>query len=118
MIERLLGYQWHWPMVQLQNSATRRLGGVRSAKEMRLKMLIRQLIAVSLLSLAVISLPKSILAAKAATPLALCKADAERICPGVAPGGGKIVACLKQHKDEVSVGCAKALKALKAKRGA
>jgi Cysteine rich repeat len=67
-------------------------------------MLIRQLTVASLLSLAVIS-PGSTQAAKA--PLALCKADAERICPGVAPGGGKIVACLKQHKDEVSVGCAK-----------
>ncbi len=46
-------------------------------------------------------------AAKA--PLSLCKADAERICSDVTPGGGKIIACLKQHKDEVSVGCAKAL---------
>src|SRR5262249_1729667 len=51
------------------------------------------------------------------SPLALCKADAERICAGVAPGGGKIIACLKQHKDEVSVGCAKALKAMKTKKG-
>ena len=78
-------------------------------------MLIRQLIVASL-SLAVISLPGSTQAANA--PLALCKADAERICAGIAPGDGKIIACLKQHKDEVSVGCAKALKALKAKRGA
>lgn len=81
-------------------------------------MLIRRLIAAFLLSLAAISFPGSILAAQAATPLALCKADAERICPGIAPGGGKIIGCLKQHKDEVSVGCAKALKALKAKRRA
>src|SRR5262249_30841682 len=51
------------------------------------------------------------------SPLALCKADAERICPGVVPGGGKIIACLKQHKDEVSIGCAKALKAMKTKMG-
>jgi len=47
-----------------------------------------------------------------------CKADAERLCSGIAPGEGKIIACLKQHKNEVSVGCAKALKAMKAKRGA
>jgi hypothetical protein len=99
-------------MVQLQKSAVWRLGGVRSSKGTRLKMLIRQLTVASLLSLAVIS-PGSTQAAKA--PLALCKADAERICPGVAPGGGKIIACLKQHKDEVSVGCAKALKAMKTK---
>jgi hypothetical protein len=101
-------------MVQLQKSAGRRLAGVRSSKGTRLKMLIRQLAVASLLSVAVIS-PGSTQAAKA--PLALCKADAERICPGVAPGGGKIIACLKQHKDEVSIGCAKALKAMKTKMG-
>ena len=81
-------------------------------------MLIRQLTAASLLSLPLISFSGLILAAQAVTPLALCKADAEKICAGVAPGDGKIIACLKQHKEEVSVGCAKALKALKAKRGA
>src|SRR5215510_44691 len=47
----------------------------------RLKMLIRPLTA-SLLLLAVISLPAST-QAKTAAPLALCKADAERICSGV-----------------------------------
>jgi Cysteine rich repeat len=77
-------------------------------------MLTRHLTVASLLSLAVIS-PGSTQAAKA--PLALCNADAEKICPGVAPGGGKIIACLKQHKDEVSFGCSKALKAMKTKRG-
>jgi hypothetical protein len=76
-------------------------------------MLIRQLTVASLLSLAVIS-PGPTQAAKA--PLALCKADAERICAGVAPGDGKIIACLKQHRDEVSVGYAKALKELKTKK--
>jgi hypothetical protein len=81
-------------------------------------MLSRQLTAASSLSFVLISFPGLILAAQAATPLALCKADAERICAGVAPGGGKIIACLKQHKEQVSIGCAKALKALKAKKGA
>jgi hypothetical protein len=78
-------------------------------------MLIHPLTVASLLSLAVISLPGSTQAAKA--PLALCKADAERFCSVIAPGDGKIIACLKQHKDEVSVGCAKALKATKKKMG-
>jgi hypothetical protein len=54
----------------------------------------------------------------AKTSLALCNADAERICNGVHPGGGKIIACLNHHKDKVGVGCAKALKALKAKKSA
>jgi hypothetical protein len=78
-------------MVQLQKSVARRLGGIRQHGK-RLQMLIRQFTVASLLSLAVIS-PGSTQAAKA--PLALCKADAERICAGVAPGDGKIIACLK-----------------------
>ena len=43
----------------------------------------------------------------------LCKADAERLCPGIAPGGGRIIKCMKAHMDEVSIGCGKALKKLK-----
>jgi hypothetical protein len=39
------------------------------------------------------------------------------MCAGIAPGDGKIIACLKQHKSEVSVGCAKALKTTKKKMG-
>ncbi len=49
----------------------------------------------------------------AAGQFAYCKADIERLCPGVAPGGGRIVKCLKEHKDEVSIGCGKELKKLK-----
>jgi hypothetical protein len=77
-------------------------------------MRIRQL-AVALLLLLAVSSSGSTQAAKA--PLALCKADAERMCAGIAPGDGKIIACLKQHKNEVSVGCAKALKTTKKKMG-
>src|SRR5262245_13852894 len=104
-------------MVQLQISAERRLGRVRgSSNETKVEMHIRQLTVASVLSLAAISFPGSTQAAKAATPLALCNADAERICPGVAPGGGKIIACLKQHKDEVRSGSAKASKAVRTKK--
>ena len=46
-----------------------------------------------------------------------CKEDIARLCPGVAPGGGRILGCLKQHENEVSIGCAKELKAIKAKMG-
>ena len=49
--------------------------------------------------------------------LAACKADAERICPGVTPGGGKLIGCLKQHENYVTIGCAKELKAIKTKMG-
>ena len=49
--------------------------------------------------------------------LAACKADAERICPGVKPGGGKLIGCLKEHENDVTIGCAKELKAIKSKMG-
>jgi len=77
-------------------------------------MIIRQLMTAPLLSLALISLTWSA-HAQGAGPLAYCKADAARLCPGVSPGGGKLIGCLKQHENEVSVGCAKELKAVKSK---
>ena len=44
-----------------------------------------------------------------------CRPDAERLCPGVPPGGGRIVRCLKAHKMEMSVGCAMTLRRIKAR---
>jgi hypothetical protein len=35
----------------------------------------------------------------------------------VQPGGGRIIGCLKAHKEEMSIGCGKALQAMKAKMG-
>ena len=55
--------------------------------------------------------------AQQAGAMKYCKADVARLCPGVQMGGGRIIACLKEHKMEVSVGCAKALQAMKAKMG-
>ena len=45
--------------------------------------------------------------------MSYCRADVARLCPGVPPGGGKIIACLKAHKMEVSIGCGKAIKKMK-----
>ena len=39
---------------------------------------------------------------------AACTADAKKFCAGVQPGGGRVVACLKEHKDELSDRCKKA----------
>ncbi|QFY41671.1 hypothetical protein F6R98_02720 [Candidatus Methylospira mobilis] len=44
-----------------------------------------------------------------------CEPDIKRLCPAVQPGQGRIKACLMQHKQEMSVGCAMALKELKKK---
>jgi hypothetical protein len=36
-----------------------------------------------------------------------CMADAARLCPNVEPGGGAQIACLKEHKEELSPACKK-----------
>jgi hypothetical protein len=41
-----------------------------------------------------------------------CKADIERLCPNVEPGGGRIKECLMAQKDQMTVGCAQALQKL------
>ena len=38
-----------------------------------------------------------------------CAADVQRLCPKVPSGGGQVLACLKQHRDQVSDGCKQAL---------
>lgn len=44
---------------------------------------------------------------------AACKADAARLCPGVAEDGQ--LQCLKRHKDALNFGCAKELAKLELK---
>jgi len=39
---------------------------------------------------------------------AACAEDAQKMCAGVQSGGGRIVACLKEHKDSLSDRCKKA----------
>jgi len=39
---------------------------------------------------------------------AACATDAQKLCVGVQPGGGRIVACLKEHKDSLSDRCKQA----------
>ena len=40
-----------------------------------------------------------------------CKADYERYCSGVMPGGGRIIACLNKQRDALSPACRKVLDA-------
>jgi hypothetical protein len=78
---------------------------------------IHQFAIAAALSLAplVFSAPSAL--AQQAEAMKYCKADFERLCPGVQPGGGRIIGCLKEHKMDISVGCGKALQAMKAKMG-
>ncbi|MGE4373371.1 MAG: cysteine rich repeat-containing protein [Xanthobacter sp.] len=46
-----------------------------------------------------------------------CKADVERLCVNIPLGEGRILKCLQSNLNELSVGCAKALKAMKDQQG-
>ena len=39
-----------------------------------------------------------------------CKNDVVELCKGVKPGGGRMAACLKEHKEKVSDACKSAIK--------
>ncbi|PWR18834.1 cysteine rich repeat-containing protein [Zavarzinia compransoris] len=49
---------------------------------------------------------------------AACAKDIETLCPGVQPGGGRILQCLKQHRKEVSADCTAAFEEARAARKA
>jgi len=59
-------------------------------------------------------------AAFAASPTpkahAACQADIAKFCKGVAPGAGRIYACLEEHSDKLSSACQKELKAVVSER--
>jgi Cysteine rich repeat len=42
-------------------------------------------------------------------PRAACQADVAKLCPGVQPGGGRILGCLKQNEAQVSTSCKEAI---------
>jgi hypothetical protein len=48
---------------------------------------------------------------------AACETDVQKLCAGVQPGGGRIIACLKEHKDQVSDGCKQAISKAKQNPG-
>jgi Cysteine rich repeat len=45
-----------------------------------------------------------------------CKADVDKLCSGMQPGGGRIVGCLKQNEAKVSAPCKDAMAMARAKR--
>lgn len=34
-----------------------------------------------------------------------CRADVSRLCKGVQPGQGRVLACLREHREELSEAC-------------
>ena len=51
----------------------------------------------------------SALAQTAGSDRGACKQDYDKYCAGIAPGGGRIVACLNKQHDQLSESCRKAL---------
>jgi hypothetical protein len=79
------------------------------------EVLIRCVVAVALAAIVGGVLRPQSLYAQAVPPQALadaraaCASDVQKLCAGVPPGGGRIIACLKQHQGEVSDGCKQAI---------
>jgi len=74
----------------------------------------RRLLILSLITVLVeVPLPPQTSAAQTDSPQlaqarAACASDVQKLCAGVQPGGGRIVACLKEHKDSLSDQCKQA----------
>lgn len=45
-----------------------------------------------------------------------CEADVRRLCAGIQPGGGRLMACLQQNAPSVSQPCADTLKSIQTAR--
>ena len=53
--------------------------------------------------------------AQSSDPRGACKADYDKFCAGIAPGGGRVVACLNNKRDQLSATCKAALDSRKKK---
>ena len=49
--------------------------------------------------------------AQSAAERAACQGDFAKLCPGVKPGGGRVLACLAKQKDKLSPDCRKVVEA-------
>jgi len=76
----------------------------------------------SLAVLAATALPLAALAADATTTkparaeLSACKTDAAKLCPGIEPGGGRLKACFKEHRKELSAECKSEMKTMRQRK--
>ncbi|MCO5065706.1 MAG: cysteine rich repeat-containing protein [Rhizobiaceae bacterium] len=48
--------------------------------------------------------------AQTAAQQAACKADYQKFCSGVMPGGGRIIKCLNEHIDQLTAQCQQVVK--------
>ena len=47
-----------------------------------------------------------------------CKGDIQQFCPNIKPGGGRIAACFKENKDQLSDACKAQIEKIRAQRNA
>lgn len=59
------------------------------------------------------ALAQTLSGAQAQTVRAACETDIRTTCPGVQPGGGRILQCIKANPDKISQPCKDALAAAK-----
>jgi hypothetical protein len=46
----------------------------------------------------------------------VCRGDYDRLCAGVLPGGGRVLACLQNHANQLSTACGQAMRRTQALR--
>ncbi len=46
---------------------------------------------------------------EALTLMQICRGDYDRLCAGIQPGGGRVLACLQNHSNQLSVACGQAM---------
>jgi hypothetical protein len=46
---------------------------------------------------------------EAMTLMQICRGDYDRLCAGVQPGGGRVLACLQSHASQLSTACGQAM---------
>jgi len=66
------------------------------------------------LALAALAAPAAMAAdapAKGDAGFSACKTDLDKLCPGTKPGDGRVKACFKEHKDQLSAECKKEIAA-------
>jgi Cysteine rich repeat len=72
----------------------------------------RSVSALRALLAAALAMAASVAAAAEPPSPQACRADVQKHCAGMQPGGGRIAVCLKQHEAELSAECQAALPVL------
>jgi hypothetical protein len=101
-IQRVFGHEASWRFTNR--------GGHRRFQERKRRML-RITIAVAAVLISSSAMAQGLTAAQRDA----CGGDFEKFCKGTTPGGGRIIACLAKHNDQLTPACQKVLAAAEKK---